>query len=406
MRGTSLLLKELRERPTAILSAMLAVVLGTAALVTIRNISVFSEQKVASDLEALGANVLLLPKGITLQDYYAADQHGQTIPEEHAGRLSLANLQGVENISPKLCVPATVKQRNVTLTGILPQSEFKTKAAWQGMTMFSNKHVGCKHAHVAKDENSDKPEALATRRVVENLGEQEAIVGSEIAELANIKAGESINLLGEDFNVISILPKTGGVDDGRVFAHLHSVQRVAKAGEVVNVIEIMACCEDAAGNLINELNEMFPDVKVATINNVVQAQVAVNRLMGQLSWLFLAILVVLGGASMAGSMYANVRERRREIGTLMALGATRGFVTRLFLGKAFLLGLLGGIAGYLLGSGLAFILGPRWAGITVQPLPDLAALSIGVAMAVTCLAAFLPAYKAANLDPCICFQEV
>lgn len=406
MRWTTLLFKELRERPTAVLSALLAIVLGTAALVTIRNISVFSEQKVAQDLEALGANVLLLPKGVTLQDYYAADQHGQTMPEEHAGRLALANLQGVENISPKLCVAATLGERNVTLTGILPQSEFRTKAAWQGMSMFSNQHAGCKRACVRKDENADKPEALATRRVVENLGEQEAIIGAELAELTKVKAGDSISLLGEKLNVIAVLPRTGSADDGRVFAHLHTVQRLVKAGDVVNVIEIMACCEDAAGNLITDLGQMFPDVKVATISHVVEAQVAVNRLMGRLSWLFLAILVVLGGASMAGSMYANVRERRREIGTLMALGATRGFVTRLFLGKAVLLGLTGGAGGYLLGSALAYFLGPRWAGIDVQPLPVLAGLSIGISMTVTCVAAFLPASKAANLDPCTCFQEV
>ena len=406
MRWTTVLFKELRERPTAVVSALLAVVLGTAALVTIRNISVFSEQKVAQDLEALGANVLLLPKGVTLQDYYAADQHGQTMPEEHGERLALANLQGVENISPKLCVSAALGERNVTLTGILPQSEFRTKAAWQGMQMFSNKHVGCKRAHAVPDEQSANPESLASRRFVENLGEQEAILGADIAEMTHLKAGETVKLLGEPLNIIAILPRTGSIDDGRVFAHLHTVQRLAKAGEVVNVIEIMGCCEDAAGNLTTQLGEMFPDVKVATISHVVQAQVAVNRLMARLSWLFLAILVVLGGVSMAGSMYANVRERRREIGTLMALGATPGFVTRLFLGKALFLGLAGGTAGYLLGSALAFILGPRWAGIEVQPIPTLAALSIGVAVGVTCLAAFFPASKAANLDPCTCFQEI
>lgn len=406
MRWTTLLWKELRERPTAVLTAALAIVLGTTALVAIRNITVFSEQKVAKDLQTLGANVLLLPKGVTLQNYYAADLHGETLPEVHAGRLALANLEGVENISPKLCLPAEVNGRTVTLTGILPQSEFQAKAAWQSVTLFSNKHQGCKRA-CAKPKSSDDPSAsLAERRVVEKLGDSEALVGADIAELLNVKPGEKITVLGERLSLVGVLPRTGTVDDGRVFAHLHTVQRLAKAGEVVNVVEIMGCCEDAAGKLITRLAEMFPDVNVVTISNVVEAQVAVNRLMSRLSWLFLGILVVLGGVSMAGSMYANVRERRREVGTMMALGATPGFVSRLFLGKALLLGLTGGVCGYLLGSGLAYVLGPQWAGVAVRPLGSLAALSVGIAVTVTCVAAYLPARRAANLEPCLCFQEV
>ena len=55
--------------------------------------------------------------------------------------------------------------------------------------------------------------------------------------------------------------------------------------------------------------------------------------------------VVVGGAGIAIYMYANVFERRREIGTLMALGAGSSLVLRAFLLKALLLGLAGGIGG-------------------------------------------------------------
>jgi len=101
---------------------------------------------VKQQLETLGANVLILPKGATLQDYYAADLHGQTLPEEHVSAVLLAGLMGVEKLSPKLCVPASLGDRTVTLTGILPQSEFQAKAAWQTVGLLSPKkaHAGCK----------------------------------------------------------------------------------------------------------------------------------------------------------------------------------------------------------------------------------------------------------------------
>ena len=90
---------------------------------------------------------------------------------------------------------------------------------------------------------------------------------------------------------------------------------------------------------------MFPDAKVVTITQVVDTQVAVNRLMTRLSYLFFGILLVVGVASIAGTMFANVTERRREIGTLMALGATPSLISRLFLGKALVIGLAGGLLG-------------------------------------------------------------
>ncbi len=77
MRFTTLIWKEIRERPTAMLTGLLTIALGAAALVAIRNVTFFSELAVARELDALGANVLVLPKGATVQDYYSADLHGK-----------------------------------------------------------------------------------------------------------------------------------------------------------------------------------------------------------------------------------------------------------------------------------------------------------------------------------------
>jgi putative ABC transport system permease protein len=78
----------------------------------------------------------------------------------------------------------------------------------------------------------------------------------------------------------------------------------------------------------------------------------------------------------------------------------------MFLGKALLLGLAGGIVGSLAGSGLAAWLGPQLANVPVRPLPLLALTSTGVAVAVCLLASVLPAWRAARMDPCVCFREV
>jgi putative ABC transport system permease protein len=405
MTTNKLIWKELRQRPTAMVTCLLAIALGVTALVAIRSVTLFSERAVAVQMEALGANVLLLPQGASLDDYYSADSHGATLPEEHAMQLALANLEGVQKLSPKLSVPVELGGRRVTLTGILPQSEFEAKAAWGSVQVFDNKHEGCTQAHI---NDADRPEIenLATGRYVREMRETETYVGADVAESAGIKTGDSITLFGLPFIVAGVIPPTGTVDDGRVFAHLHTVQQLADKGENVNVIEIIACCEDAAGGLVDELRSMFPDARVVTITQVVDTQVAVNRLMTRLSFLFFGILLVVGVASIAGTMFANVTERRREIGTLMALGASSSVISRLFLGKALLIGVAGGVLGYVSGTVLAVAAGPYWAGIAVRPVPSLAAVSVVLAAMVALVASYLPARRAALIDPCLCFREV
>lgn len=402
MKFTTLVWKEIRERPTAMLTGLLTIILGTAALVAIRNVTFFSDKAVARELKALGANVLVLPQGVTIQDYYAADLHGQTMPEQYVHELAFSNLEGVEHLSPKLCLPTQLKGRGTILTGILPQSEFRGKAAWQGANLFAP-HSGCKKANCAADEPS--PTDLATRRTVSDLAKNEMLLGSDMAAATGLQPGNRVNILDWTLTVSAILPPTGTVDDGRVFAHLHTVQKMAKIGEVVNVIEIAGCCEDVGQGLVKQLAERLPGTKVVTIAQVVQAQLSVNRLMERLSWLFLAILIGMAGASIANATLANVRERRREIGTLMALGATPRFVNRLFLTKALIFGCVGGLVGYLVGTVAATTLGPHWAGVAVAPLPALGGLAVVGAMLVSAAAAWWPARAAAKLDPCVCFQE-
>ena len=167
----------------------------------------------------------------------------------------------------------------------------------------------------------------------------------------------------------------------------------------------MACCDEAAGGLIADLSRVLPETRVVTIAQIVETQVAVNGLMAKLSWIFLSILLLVGAASIASVMYSNVTERRKEIGTLMALGASRGFVMRMFLGKAIFLGLAGGVFGFIAGTVLAVVLGPQLLGIYVQPMLNLLLIGTALATAVAILASILPTRKAAGLDPCLVFND-
>ena len=343
MRLIGLTFREALERKSQLFTSFFALLLGVSAVVAVRSITHFSEKAVARELDALGANVLILPKSVSLQDYYSADLHDEVIPEDYVSQLTNSNLEGLDNLSPKLSIPVEVAGKRITLTGILPRKEFQAKAAWQGAGIFARPTSGCG----ASEPSTEPPrETLVRKRVIEELAASDALVGADVARILKLNDGASIQLLDRTFKVLAVLPETGTVNDSRVFVHLHVVQEMTGKGAVVNAIEVVGCCQEISKGLVQKINALLPDAKVVTVVQVVDTQIHTNELMRNLSWLFVVVIVLVGGASIANYMYANVYERRREIGTLVALGATGGTVVKMFLLKGLLLGVAGGLGGY------------------------------------------------------------
>lgn len=406
MQLRTLVWREIFERKNQLATSFFAILLGVSVIVAMKNITFFSEKAVAYQLDALGANVLILPKSASLQDYYGADMQNEEFPEEYVTRLTTSDLQGLDNLSPKLSVPVEASGRRYVLTGILPKNEFQAKAAWQGVGIFSRPE-GCGVAVDLPGATPPPPkETLVRKRVIQSLATNEILVGADMATGLKLAEGSTVPLLGRTFTVSAILPQTGTVDDARAFAHLHTVQQLAGKGAVLNAIEIVGCCDQISKGLVQKINRLLPDAKVATITQIVDTQIKTNRMMGRLSLLFLTIIVLVGGASIANYMFANVFERRREIGTLMALGAGSPVVLRMFLFKGLWLGLAGGLGGYILGTALAVVLGPRIAGVPVWPMLTPLFWAVSVAVVICVVASYLPARRAARLDPSAALQEI
>ena len=114
---------EFKQHKSQLISGLLAITLGIAVIVGIRSISVVSEKAVAVNLDNLGANILVLPQASNVDNYYAADIDAPTMPEEYVDRIVSSNLEGVDNLSPKLTRRVKVGTENVVLTGILPKNE-------------------------------------------------------------------------------------------------------------------------------------------------------------------------------------------------------------------------------------------------------------------------------------------
>lgn len=408
MRKIDIILKELSERKSQLVTSFIAITLGITVIVGIKTVTFYSEKAVARELDNLGANVLVLPKSATVSDYYSADFGDAELPESYVDTITASGLQGVDNLSPKLTIPVMLNKRRYILTGILPKNEFNSKPAWQISGDIFTRPMGCGAVSVpgVKIGNESSLDKAAVRKeVINDLGSNEILVGHDAARMLSLGKSSTLNINNATFSVRRVLPQTGTVDDARIFAHLHTVQRLYGKGNVLSAIEVIGCCKEISRGLVTGLNNLMPDARVVTITQITSTQQRTNTMMAQFSLVFLVIIVLVGAVSIANYMFANVQERRKEIGTFIALGMSPRQVLAIFYGKALLLGGVGGIVGYGLGTVLAIWLGPRIAHIPVLPMPALLGWALLIAVVITVLATAIPAKNAAGLDPATTLME-
>jgi putative ABC transport system permease protein len=154
----------------------------------------------------------------------------------------------------------------------------------------------------------------------------------------------------------------------------------------------------AVRRTVRELLKTVPVLRVTTLADQVDASIVPERLIALLSGLFGALGSVLAAVGLYGLLAYTVARRINEIGIRMALGATRSHVTRMVLGDA--LGMV--CAGLAVGAPIAYR-GKTLAASLIQDLPVSSNVPIvfgAVAMiAIALVAAYLPARRAARVDP-------
>lgn len=397
---------ELWHRKSQLISGLLAITLGIGVIVSIQSISIVSEKAVAVKLDNLGANILVLPIGTGIDDYYAADIDAPTMPGEYVERILTSSLQGVDNLSPKLTRRVNVSGQYIVLTGILPSSEIASKPLWQNTGLFSEELQLTCATNGAANQSHGYENELLQRKVVDTLAKTECLVGSEAAKKLNLSEGENLIIENHTFRVSKVLPETGTIDDDRIFAHLSTVQNLLGIPGQVSAIEIMGCCNAISDGLLGKLRNILPDTRITTIGQIVSTQIETNKLMNKVSVIFLIIILFVGGISIGNYIWANVNERRKEIGILRMVGARKHQVYYMLFIKATILGILGGILGYIIGTIAALLLGPYLANLQVNPVPIFLVWSVLISTVISLIGSSIPAYLAGKIDPFINMQEV
>jgi putative ABC transport system permease protein len=330
-----------------------------------------------------------------LADYAAVE-----MPEEYVERLAKSpKVNKIAHLSGTLLHLITLDNRKRMLIGFAPEAE--------------------------------QPHEAEKKPIVLEIAAGEVILGHEAGR--GRKVGDEINLLGKSFRVTKILEKRDSHDDLMVAVNLKDAQAVLGKPDKINAILAISCrckTDDRIGEIAEQVVEVLPDVHVTesgTAAGVRTAQRAAVKNMrdqetkrlsaaredGETSLATLVAtvtpLVVLATAIWIGVLaWTNVAARRMEIGLLRALGKGSTWIAGLFLGKAVLLGVLGGAIGAALGFWGAEIWATTRYGLAREAIePPMMILLTAVAGAplVAALATYLPTLSAVMQDPAVVLRE-
>ena len=157
-------------------------------------------------------------------------------------------------------------------------------------------------------------------------------------------------------------------------------------------------------SVMQQLDKSLPLYEVKTMRSHVRAALAVDRMIAVLLGVFGGAALLLAGVGVYGVMSYAVAQRTREIGIRMALGAKPRDVLRLVVGQGMTLILVGGALGLALAFALSRVVSGLLFNLSATDPLTFAGVTLLLAAAAL-LACYLPARRAARVDPMIALRH-
>ena len=357
---------------------MLGVIIGVTAVITLIALGQGSIQRVSSQIESLGTNLIVI--NIT-------GGRNRSITREDLERIK--EISGVSEIAPVLSGGVTVKAGNMNANTSL-------EATTPGYQQVRNTYVQLGRFLLQNDLDMRFRVAVVGVDVADELFGRRDVIGEEI----------SIN--GVEFTIIGILEEKGssvaGSDDNRVIIPLTTGQRLLRNMEV-RTFYVSTQSPDAVNRVVGEierfLTRKFNDENSFRVFNQTQLLSTINEATATLTMMLSGIAgisLLVGGIGIMNIMLVSVTERTREIGIRKAIGAKKRDILVQFLIESAVISGLGGVLGIIVGfMGANFL--SSILNIPVAISADVVLLATGFSVGVGIIFGLYPASKAASLNP-------
>ena len=370
---------------------MLGIIIGVCAVIVIVGLGNGMQGYIEDSFADMGTDSLTVA--------IVGRGSSRTVSEEEMYQLVEDNSDIFKQISPTVTMSGSVKIGSDSLTAT-------------SVTGVSEDYFSMKGYEIAQGRGLQYTDMTGRKKV--------CVVGQYLnqAYYGGSAVGQTLKVGGTTFTIVGVMAmegtdlEEGGTDDC-VFVPYSTAARLSFTGTISSytiTVQDTDHIAEAKTTLEDALYQIFEDDGAYTVGSMAEMVEEMNSMVNMVIYILAgiaAISLVVGGIGIMNIMLVSVTERTREIGIRKSLGAKGRDIRSQFIIEAGTTSAIGGGIGIVLGiimanvltNIIALVLGTGNDGFVAVPTAAGIGVAFGVSVAVGILFGYLPANKAAKLNP-------
>jgi putative ABC transport system permease protein len=383
---------------------ILGIVIGVAAVISLMSIGRGTQAEILSRIESLGSNLIfVMPGTATEGGVRGAAGSAATLTLEDAAAIS-EQVPGVAAVAPysssSLQLVVGSNNMRAQVIGVTPeyQQAYNLKASEGAFLSDYDYQSGAKVAVIGANVKDTLFEN------VDPLGQQ-IRMGSNVVRVMGVLESEGTSFGTSSTDDAILIPLT-------TLQQTVSQQRTGSGEHLVSSIVLSLSNQKQSDTVVNEVTSLLrtrhhlasgeaDDFNIRSMEELVSTVSETTNTMTLFLGFIAGISLLVGGIGVMNIMLVSVVERTREIGIRKALGARERDIWGQFLSESAFLSFSGGIIGLGVGWGLSKLISATevLGSITTVVSSDIVILALAVSIGIGVLFGFLPARRAARLNP-------